>query len=472
MTWIFAELWPHVATLLAVTLSVSTSFHAILRKRDTRAAVGWVALSWLVPFLGALLYLLLGINRINRRAKALRATTHLELPPRIPAIAEHRTVEPSEPHLAALARVGSTVSRAPLLGGNTVEILDGRSTYGAMQTAIDAATTSVALCSYIFDDDPVGRKLGRALADATQRGVQVRVLLDAVGVRYSHPPITRWLRRHRVPTALFLPTWVPAMWPFLNLRNHRKILVVDGRVAFTGGMNIREQFARDAKDLHFRLTGPVVEQLMRCFADDWGFATGERLSGPPWFPPTTETGCILARGIAGGPDEDFGTLRHVLLAAAACAQHSLRILTPYFLPDTALANALGVAALRGVKVDIVLPERCNLPFVQWAGTHQLWEVLEPGCQVYLSPPPFDHGKLVVVDEDWALIGSSNWDPRSLRLNFEFNVELYGREIAQRLAAVFDERRESARAFTLYDLNARPFPVVVRDGVARLFAPYL
>ena len=109
----------------------------------------------------------------------------------------------------------------------------------------------------------------------------MRVLLDAVGVRYSHPPITRWLRRHRVPTALFLPTWVPAMWPFLNLRNHRKILVVDGRVAFTGGMNIREQFARDAKDLHFRLTGPVVEQLMRCFADDWGFATGERLSGPP-----------------------------------------------------------------------------------------------------------------------------------------------------------------------------------------------
>lgn len=262
------------------------------------------------------------------------------------------------------------------------------------------------------------------------------------------------------------------MWPFLNLRNHRKILVIDGRIGFTGGMNVREQFVRDAKDLHFRLTGPVVAQLARCLADDWEFTTGEHLGGPTWFPTLKETGTVLARGIAGGPDEDFGTLRHVLLAAAASARQSLRILTPYFIPDTALASTLGVAALRGVQVDIVLPERCNLPFVQWAGTHQLWEVLDPGCRVYLSPSPFDHAKLVVVDEDWALIGSSNWDPRSLRLNFEFNVELYGQDIARRLAAVFDARRAAAKPYTLRDLNARPIPVVLRDGVARLFAPYL
>ena len=150
----------------------------------------------------------------------------------------------------------------------------------------------------------------------------------------------------------------------------------------------------------------------------------------------------------------------------------MRIVTPYFLPDTALTSALKIAALRGVEIDIVLPRKGNLPFVQWATTAQLWQVLESGCRVWLTPPPFDHSKLLVVDGHWSLIGSANWDPRSLQLNFEFNVECYDRDFAESLDSLIESKRKAARQLTLKEVDSRPLPVKLRDGIARLFHPFL
>jgi cardiolipin synthase len=344
-----------------------------------------------------------------------------------------------------------------------------------MLEAIDAARTSISLCSYIFDNDAAGRRFVEALGRAVERGVQVRVLIDALGARYGWPPITGRLRRAGVRVARFLPTLLPALMPFMNLRNHRKLLVVDGRVGFTGGMNIREHFLPghgDAHDLHFRVEGPVVGQLQETFAEDWAFTTKERLRGEAWFPPLEPAGPVFARGIPDGPDEDFETLRLTLLGALACARTSVRIITPYFLPDSALVTALNVAALRGVRVDVVLPERLNLPVVQWAATAQLWQVMRPQCRVFLTAPPFDHTKLMVVDGAWCLVGSANWDPRSLRLNFEFDVECYDPELAARLDVLIDERLARARRITLEEVNGRSLPIRLRDGVARLLSPYL
>jgi cardiolipin synthase len=314
-----------------------------------------------------------------------------------------------------------------------------------------------------------------ALGEAARRGVEVRVLVDALGSRYTWPPITGKLRRAGVRAERFLPTLMPKRLPFMNLRNHRKILVVDGRVGFTGGMNIRAHFLPGedaARDLHFRLEGPVVGQLQETFAEDWAFTTRERLSGEAWFPALGPTGPVMARGIPDGPDEDFETIRWTLLGALASARDTVRILTPYFLPDQGLITALNVATLRGVKVDLLLPERGNLPFVQWASAAQLWQVMRPGCRVFLTAPPFDHAKLMVVDGVWSLIGSANWDPRSLRLNFEFDVECYDAQLAMRLNALIEERLSRSRLVTLEELNARPLPIRLRDGVARLLSPYL
>lgn len=470
--------WPHVVAVLTLLVSVLASGDAVLRKRDNRAAVGWVGLIWLVPLIGAALYLVLGINRIRRRALALRPGGGA------PTEGVHHTLAagelaerlPSASHLEGLARIGDRVLARPLLDGNAVRVLDGGVTaYGAMLEAIAQAKHSIGLCTYIFDSDDTGDTFARALRDAHARGVEVRVLIDGVGVRYSTPTMHRRLARAGVRTALYLPTMVPAFLPYVNLRNHRKLLIVDGRIGFTGGMNIREEFAREehaARDLHFRLEGPILAHLRSCFAADWAFAAKETLSGDAWFPPLEAVGAVVARGIPDGPDEHLDHLRPLLLGAVASARKSVQIITPYFLPDAALITTLNIAALRGVKVQILVPEKGNLVLVQWASTAQLWQNVERGCEVLLGPAPFDHSKLMVVDGIWSMIGSANWDPRSLRLNFEFNVECYEPQLARELSALFHRRAERARPLTLQDLDARPLPVKLRDGLARLCSPYL
>jgi cardiolipin synthase len=470
--------WQWVVSATTIALDAVATAHAVLNKRDTRAVIGWVGVIWLTPFVGAFLYFLFGVNRIRRKARRLRRL--LVLPRAVgPATLDANLPSPGTEHLGALVRLVGNVTGRPLLPGNRVVPLTGGDVaYPEMLGAIRAAERSVALCSYIFDNDPAGRLFADTLAEAVARGVEVRVLIDAVGSHYTWPSIVRYLRRGRVPVARFLPQLVPWYFPYANLRNHRKILVVDGRVGFTGGMNIREGHDPTLKprhpirDLHFRLDGPVVGRLQEVFADDWEFVTGEVLQGDRWFVEPEAAGPVLARCVPSGPDDDFEQLRTTFLGALSCARRSVRIMTPYFLPDSGLTAALNVAALRGVEVDILLPQRNNLRLVQWASTAELWQVLEQGCRVWLVPPPFDHTKLMLVDGAWSLIGSANWDPRSMRLNFELDVECYDRELAEDLESLVRRKMEKAIPVTLADVEGRSLPVKLRDGVARLFTPYL
>jgi cardiolipin synthase len=216
----------------------------------------------------------------------------------------------------------------------------------------------------------------------------------------------------------------------------------------------------------------VVAQFQEAFAVDWLFAAGESLDGETWFPQLSRAGTVWARGIANGPDEDFEKLVNTLLGALSVARSSVRVVTPYFLPQAPLIHALNVTALRGVELDIVIPAENNVKLVQWAATAQLWQLVEKGCRVFLTPPPFDHTKLMVVDGIWSLIGSTNWDPRSLRLNFEFDVECYDNVLAARLNQLIDGKLARARRVRLEDLHARRLPVRLRDGLARLLTPYL
>jgi cardiolipin synthase len=343
-----------------------------------------------------------------------------------------------------------------------------------MLQAIDEARTSVALASYIFHADGIGENFVNALIRARQRGVAVRVLIDDVSCRFSLHSPAKPLRRAGVPVGDFNPPVVPARVNAFNLRNHRKILVVDGELGFTGGMNIDRRYwgERPYRDTHFRLGGPVVAHLMEVFADDWLFTTDEALRGPEWFPPLAACGDSLARGIEAGPDEAFERLRWAYVGALNAAQRTVRICTPYFLPDGGIISALDAAALRGVDVDIVLPEETDLPHIRWAMIHQLWQVLDRGCRVWMRPGAFDHSKLMVVDAHWTFLGSGNWDARSLRLNFEFNVESYCRQLGRRMDELIVERRAGSRRVSLDDVNARPPAIKLRDGIARLFAPLL
>ena len=262
-----------IPVILTVLLSVITSAHVVLYKRDSRAAVGWVGLVWLAPIVGSALYAMLGINRIRRQAAEQRAQRPFigsgEIRRMLPP-AERATLPEQVRHFHTLAELVDRVADRPLTAGNSVvPLIDGEEAYPEMIAAIDGAEHSVALCTYIFDNDYAGRIFLEALERAVRRGVEVRVLIDTVGSRYSRPPIQRELKHRGVPHALFGRTRVPWRMPYMNLRIHRKILVTDGRLAFTGGMNIREGHLvarpshQPTQDLHFRVEGPVVAQLMQ-----------------------------------------------------------------------------------------------------------------------------------------------------------------------------------------------------------------
>jgi len=480
MHWLeqLGRIWPHLVAVLVFFAAALASIHTLLNKRDSRAAVLWLGFIWLMPLLGPILYLTLGVNRIRRRALSLRAenpgTAHQPVP--------EDMGEPDRPeaeHLRMLANLVERVASRPLCGGNRVRALvNGDEAFPAMLAAIDSAKTSISLLTYIFDRDRTGLTFVAALARAVSRGVAVRVLIDDAGARYSWPSILHELRYSNVRVARFLPTF--PIWHFMtmNLRNHRKVLVVDGRTGFAGGINIRhgnvlaERPRRPVQDLHFQLEGPVVGRLQEAFAYDWAFTTREVLEGEAWFPDLRDCGEVIARVVTDGPDADFEKLRWTLLAALAEAQSSVRILTPYFLPDPALTTALNLAAMRGLRVDIILPANTNLPFMDWASRAMWWQVLERGCHIWVTPPPFDHSKLMIVDGHWVLFGSANWDPRSLRLNFELNVECYGRDFARSMEAIVQRKLRGAREVTLAEVDRRPVLAKLRDATARLFSPYL
>lgn len=472
------QFWPHIAAGFDIVACTLASGHALLHKRDHRAATIWIGVVWTLPALGPLLYLALGVNRIRRHAIKLAVHKNYRRPvPENLGEPEHEGAE----HLKHIAAVVSRVVMQPLTMGNKIEpLINGDEAFPPMLAAIAGAKKSISLCTYIFDNDESGRKFIAALERARERGVAVRVLVDSAGTRYSFPPITWKLRAAKIPFAKFLPASLLTPWraPTINLRNHRKSLIIDGELAFTGGMNIRHGNVLAAnpkspvQDLHFRVTGPVVEELQAAFVNDWNFTTGEILNGELWFPELRETGGVIARVVPDGPDGDFENARWTLLAALAEAQTSVRIVTPYFLPDNALITALNLAALRGVRVDIILPAKNNLPPLHWASRALWWQVLERGCKIWLTPPPFDHSKLMVVDGHWVSFGSANWDARSLRLNFELNVECYGREFAGEMEKIVTQKIFKAQQVTLAEVDGRTALVKLRDAFTRLFSPFL
>ena len=455
---------------LGFLIAVLVTIHVLLRKREVVSAIGWIGLAWLSPFIGSALYFLLGINRVQRRARNLRQDGEI-------AAADVPVSLRRDDHLAPLELAAGRITRRPVTTGNSVGLLrNGDAAYPVMLKAIAGAEVSVALSSYILRDDAAGRPFIDALIAAQRRGVAVRVMIDGVGSGYFFSPAYRRLRRNRVPTGRFMHSMWPWRMPFLNLRTHKKVLLVDGRVGFAGGINIGAENLvasrpRDpVRDTHFRFEGPVVAQLAEAFVRDWSFVTGEELDGPDWFPQLGEVGAASARVITSGPDQDLEKIEFVALSAISSARRSIRLMTPYFLPEERVITALALAALRGVAVDIVAPAHSNHRVVDWAARAHVGPLLEEGCRIWRTPPPFDHSKLMVVDGTWCLIGSANWDMRSFRLNFELDVEVYHAALAAQLEGIMRAARQNE--LTLAELRRRSLPVRLRDAAVRLVLPYL
>jgi cardiolipin synthase A/B len=458
-------------TVLHTALALAVTAHALRTKRNPGSAVAWIGLAWLSPVVGSVIYALIGVNRVQRRARAAGA----------PLVVMQRTHCEPVPcrvdHLDALEAAAFRLSGRQVQAGNHIDMLEnGDAAYPRMIAVIEAARHSVALSSYIFRPDQAGLQFIDALVRARGRGLEVRVLIDGVGGGYLSSGTFRRLRRAGVPCARFMHSALPWRTPFLNLRSHRKLLIADGDTAFMGGLNIGAENllasrpAHPVLDTHFQVAGPVVEQLCHAFAEQWYFATAEVLAGPAWYPELAAKGDCCARVITSGPDQDLEKIELLALEAIGCARTSIKVMTPYFLPDDRLITALALAAMRGVGVDIVLPARTNHPSIDWAMRSHIDPLLAAGCRVWAHAPPFNHSKLMAVDGLWCLVGSANWDTRSFRLNFEVDLEAYHAQTVAQVSAKITAHQTVL--LTAAELAQRSWAERTRGQLARLLMPYL
>jgi len=353
---------------------------------------------------------------------------------------------------------------------------DGDQAYPRMLDAIAGARETISFCTYIFYDDPWGNRFVDTLIAAHQRGVEVRVIVDGVGLRNGRPALRR-LQKAGVPVKPFLWSW--KLWELIriNLRNHRKLLVIDGVHGFTGGLNIRatnvhSEGQGDAHDLHFDVRGPVVQRLQAAFALDWQFTGGDTLDLDRWFPEVPRVGTLHARVVPEGPDEDNNRLTHVLFAAITSATQSVRIASPYFLPDEPLKMALKDAVARGVEVTVIQPATNDPAWFVHPARADAEDLVEAGVRIGLRKGLFEHTKLTVVDDTWVLIGSANWDPRSFRLNFELSMSIWDPTTAKASWAALGIREEDMTWWTAEDLKRRPMRSRLPDRLIWLAKPYL
>ncbi|MBN2255766.1 MAG: PLDc N-terminal domain-containing protein [Deltaproteobacteria bacterium] len=469
-------------SVLATTIAIVSAVHALLLKRDPKAAIGWIAVCLLIPFGGPLLYYFFGINRVRTRALKLQRRSEstrtedaaaVRVDEGLPLDVADSLIENHE-----LVNISDAVTDRPLVGGNLIDVLhNGEDAYPAMLEAIEQASQSLFLATYIFEADHTGRLFIDALERAVCRGVDVRVIIDGLSDVVHLPRAGRILKKRHISVATFLPPQLIPPSVTINLRNHRKILVADGKVGFTGGINISDSHlahqhenSHRVVDIHFRLTGPVVKQIEQVFIEDWGFLTGVYEGTARG--EAQAVGSAACRVITEGPNEDLDKLVMILIGAVSAAKTSVVIMTPYFLPPRGLLSALQATALRGIEVTIILPAQNDSLLAHWATRNLLWELLERGVRVYYQPPPFVHSKLVIIDDHYLHIGSANIDPRSLRLNFELAVEVFDRPLAQALTAHVKSVIRRSLPVTIEELDSRLLPERIRDSLAWLMSPYL
>lgn len=457
-------------------IAVPAACHALLYKRRSRSAIGWIGGVFLIPG-GALLYYLFGINRVQRRGQKLDI--------RYPRVSgrdgEKYVVSPAllSKKFPPAAIIGSALTDYHLVAGNGVEVLhNGQEAFPKMLKAIESAERYIYLCTYIFEIDDIGKAFIEALTAAKNRGVSVHVITDGFGELTPLPRASWRLSANKINAHQFLPLKLIPPQIYLNLRNHRKLLIVDGKTGFTGGMNISARHMTDTNnnkrtviDAQFEFQGPLVSQLADVFRRDWFFVCGKMLDHDDSLAGTAG-GVHACRTFPDGPNERLDRLESLLAGQVANATRGIAIMTPYFLPSHELLSALRIASLKGVTVEIILPEKSDVPWVDWATRKLLWEVLLYGVRVYYHPPPFAHTKILLIDDEYTLIGSANWDARSLRLNFELCVEIFGKELAAELIGHFEEVKNISRSVTLEELDSRSLPEKFRDALCWLGSPYL
>jgi cardiolipin synthase len=472
------------ANYLLALIAVAT----VLRRRsEPTAMVAWIFAILTVPGLGMLLYWLLGSRRLHRKiGRRRRRVAHLLAGLKHWAEQQSRSATEAPEvglpaDLAGIAKLGRRLADMPAIGGNEVALLEeANATHAALDEALRAARHHIHMEYYIWQPDETGHHFRDLVIERARAGVECRLLLDAVGCRRVGRGFLRPLLDAGVRVAFFMPIYsfpLRKRWS-VHLRNHRKIVVVDGQVALMGSQNIGDEYrGRLARlspwyDTHMRLSGPAALFLQQTFAEDWYLAMREPLDSEHYFRPPQRPGSSLVQILSSGPDQSVSTLAQIVFAAVSSSRSSIRISTPYFVPDLPVRLALLHACYRGVQVKLVLPTRSDSQLALWAARSFYPELIDAGVEIHEYDGGVLHSKLVTVDDRWCLLGSANMDARSFRLNFEVTAVIYDPRVARDLSASIDRFCGGARRIMARDAWQRRTWRQVGEGAARLFAPWL
>lgn len=463
----------YIATLALIRWVV------LSHKRQPAATAAWILAIVLLPYLGGVLYLFFGVNRVERR-KAGKAAASRAAADSLPDLRTYergitRQLNEVQTHLMRL--VNSACRNVPTSNNRIDLLIDTNIAIRRIEEAIMAAKESIHLEYYIWKPDVIGLRIRDLLIERARAGVQVRFLYDGIGSLSLHRGFLKPMRQAGIAVASFLPG--PSLrerWS-INLRSHRKIVVVDGRIGFTGGMNIGDEYlGRNKKlgywrDTHLEMAGPSVLQLQQVFAEDWYYAVGEDL-GPDCFPPPLVQGDVTAQVVSGGPIEEIRTFHALMFAAINEARQRITLATSFFVPTEPLVAALEVAAIRGVEVRLLVPGRSMYPWTILAARSYYDSLLRAGVTIHEYRRGVMHSKTLTVDGCWSLVGSPNFDARSLMLNFEVGVALYDARIAADLELQYMQDLEHARLVHPRDWPNRRARNILAENFCRLFSPVL
>ena len=455
---------------LALALSLLPAI--LVSRKMPQAKVAWLLAVLGFPWVGAFFYLTFGSRDLRRKVLNIRSS-HAVKAERGPV---KRLIRRLRLRRTMVSEVVAEVERAggfPPVAGNELTLLcEGPDAFAAGCDAMRRAASHIHLVTYIFKNDRTGRETIELLAEAAARGIEVRVLCDGAGTFKTKSRFFDPVRHAGGSVCSFMPIspFIPGLR--LNLRNHRKLLIVDGEQAFTGGRNIGDEYAMSTewRDVHVRVRGPVVPALQLVFSEDWHLATGERIDGPKFFKKPPDAGDVPIQVVPSGPDQVEPLAPELMFGAIAAARESIDIVTPYFVPTEAIEQALRSAARRGRRIRMLIPSYIDSHIVRFATDSYLPRLIQAGVEVWRHPHMV-HGKLVIVDNAWATLGSTNLDMRSLWLNFELNLAIPDKVSAQKLTTYFEGELKASRRLDLDDLKASRMVRLAR-ATANLFSPLL
>lgn len=483
------DIWNTIQPYYSGILGVSALLIAmliILENRNPSRTVAWLIVLNFLPIVGFIFYLIIGRNVRKRKLFRNKFISNTEVIKKLATVQTHTWDEShfwQYPHLASKRRLLNlmvNISQSPFTLNNRSRVLkNGGETFREMMNELSKAKHHIHFQFYIIRHDATGNQFKQVLMDKARQGVKVRVIYDWVGCVWLDQQYITDLKDAGVEVVSFFPVIFPFLNNKLNYRNHRKIVVIDGKVAFVGGLNIGDEYISKSqffgfwRDSHIRIEGEAVYLIQNIFIKDWFFVTNENIVGDDYYPHLEERlGDELIQIASSGPDSDWESIWQMYFTIIATAQEKIYITSPYFIPDDSINMALKTAALSGIDVRILLPARPDHKIVFWGSRSYIQELLEAGVRFYLYQPGFVHAKILLVDGVVASIGTANVDIRSFQHNFEVNAILYNSNSVYKLEEDFFNDLLDSKELTLEEHLRRPWHFRVKESICRLLSPLL